>query len=71
MEENQEDMTNTFNSVMTETAENILGKFRHKTQPWVTDEVLDMCDERKELKSKRHTTKKVEYKEISKKIRKP
>ena len=50
-----EAMTTSFNSIMTDAASEILGKHRHKTQPWITEEILDMCDARKELKKNKHT----------------
>ena len=38
---------------MTETASEILGKHRQKKKPWVTAEILELCDERRELRKKR------------------
>ena len=35
---------------MTETATEILGKHREKKKKWITNELLDMCDLRRELK---------------------
>lgn len=68
--ENPERMTTKFNSVMTETASEILGKHSRKTQPWVTDEILDMCDSRKELKKTNNTENgATAYRKINKKIR--
>ena len=32
----------------------ILGKERRRKKPWVTKDVLDLCDERKILKKKRY-----------------
>ena len=34
----------TFNTAVTETASEILGKHRQKKKPWVTAEILDLCD---------------------------
>ena len=42
--------------VLLTTAEEVLGRKRRKTQPWVTNEVLDLCDRRRELKGKKHTS---------------
>ena len=42
--------------VLLTTAEEVLGRKRRKIQPWVTNEVLDLCDKRRELKGKRHTS---------------
>ena len=38
---------------MTETASEIRGKHRQKKKPWVTAEILDLCDKRRELNRKR------------------
>ena len=40
----------TFNTAVTETVSEILGKQRQKKKPWVTAEILDLCDKRRELK---------------------
>ena len=45
-----ETLANKFNSALTDTASVILGKHRHKKKPWVTIELLDMCDKRRVLK---------------------
>ena len=31
----------------------VLGKHRQKKKPWITAEILDLCDERRELRKKR------------------
>ena len=46
-------MITTFNTAVTETASEILGKHRQKKKPWVTAEILDLCDRRRELRKKR------------------
>ena len=46
-------MITAFNTAVTETASEILGKHRQKKKPWVTAEVLDLCDKRRELIKKR------------------
>ena len=46
-------MITTFNTAVTETASAILGKHRQKKKPWITAEILDLCDKRRELKKKR------------------
>ena len=43
----------TFNKAVTEKASEILGKHRQKKKPWVTAEVLDPCNRRRELRRKR------------------
>ena len=42
-------MITTFNTAVTETASEILGKHRQKKKPWITAENLDLCDKRREL----------------------
>ena len=44
------------NTAVTETANNILGKHRPAMKPWVTDNILKLCDKRRELKQKKNTT---------------
>ena len=46
-------MITTFNTTVTETASEILGKHRQKQKPWITAENLDLCDKRRELRKKR------------------
>ena len=44
-------MITTFNTAVTETASEIIGKHRQKKKKtWVTAEILDLCDERRELR---------------------
>ena len=44
-------MITTSNTAVIETASEILGKHCHK-KPWVTAEILDLCDKRRELRKK-------------------
>ena len=46
-------MITTFNTAVTEAASEILGKHRQKKKTWVTADILDLCDKRKELRKKR------------------
>ena len=46
-------MITTFNTTVIETASEILGKHRQKKKPWVTADILDLCDKRRELRKKR------------------
>ena len=39
---------------ITDTAQNILGKYRLRKQPWITDEILELCDKRRSLKATKH-----------------
>ena len=45
--------TTTFNTAVTETASEILGKHRQKKKPWITAEVHDLREKRRELRKKR------------------
>ena len=48
-----ESMITTFNTAVTETASEILGKHRQKKKPWITAEILYLCDKRRELRKNR------------------
>ena len=66
-----EAINNNFNEVMTEVATDILGSSRHKTQPWATDDILNMCDTRRLLKPQRKTPiGKIEHRKVNKQIKK-
>ena len=43
----------TFNTAVTGTASEILGKHRQKKKPWTTPEIRDLCDKRRELRKQR------------------
>ena len=52
------------------TAEGVLGTLRTKIQPWVTNEVLDLCDQREQLKQKYISTKAgLEYRKVNRKFK--
>ena len=42
----------TINTAVAETASEIRGKHRQKKKPWVTAEILDLCDKRRELRKR-------------------
>ena len=46
-------MVTHFNKAVTDTAAELLGKQRRKRKSWVTPEILDLCDQRRDLKKKR------------------
>ena len=55
---------------MTETASEILGKHRQKNKPWVTAEILDLCDERRELRTNKFEPERSDkYKEVNNNIK--
>ena len=47
-------MITTYNTVVTDAASEIFRKERRRKKPWVTKDVLDLCDERRDLKKKRY-----------------
>ena len=53
-DEDMDTMITTYNTAVTDAASEILGKERRRKKPWVTKDVLDLCDERRELKKKRY-----------------
>ena len=56
---------------MTDAAREILGKEHRRKKPWVTKDVLDLCDERRELKKKRSEADGArEYREANRRIQK-
>ena len=56
---------------MTETANNVLGKHRPAKKPWVTDNILKLCDRRRELKQKKNTTEGAKlYREANQQVKK-
>ena len=46
-------MVTHFTKAVTDTAAEFLGKQRRKRKPWVTHEILDLCDQRRDLKKRR------------------
>ena len=63
-------MVTHFNKAVTDTAAELLGKQRRKRKPWVTSEILDLCDQRRDLKKKRGEPEGAkDYRKIKRKIR--
>ena len=63
-------MVTHFNTAATDTAAELLGKQRPKRKPWVIPEILDLCDQRRDLKKKRGEPEGAkDYREIKRKIR--
>ena len=64
-------MITTYNTAVTDAAIEILGKERRRKKPWVTKDVLDLCDERRDLKKKRYEAEGAkEYREANKRVQK-
>ena len=65
-------LTIPFSTAITDTAMEILWKHRPKKKKWITDDILELCNGRRELKNKKHDAQgRSQYGEINKKIRKP
>ena len=63
-------MITNFNTAVTESASEIFGKHRQKKKTWVTAEILDLCDKRRELRKKRFEPEGSEkYKEVNNNIK--
>ena len=64
-------MITTYNTAVTDAASEILGKERCRKKPWVTKDILDLCDERRDLKKKRFEAEGAkEYREANRRIQK-
>ena len=57
--------------VLKNAGEKVLGKVRYKKQSWMTDDILDRCDERRKLKSRKNSSpeKGQEYRTFNSKLR--
>ena len=64
-------MITTYNTAVTDAASEILGKERCRKKPWVTKDVLDLCDERRDLKKKRYEAEGAkEFREANRRVQK-
>ena len=64
-------MITTYNTAVTDAANEILGKERPRKKPWVTNDVLELCDERRDLKKKRYKAEGAkEYRKENRRIQK-
>ena len=54
------------------TVEHVLGRQGKQIKPWVTDEVLDLCDRKRQLRRQKHTSTEagLEYKNENREVRK-
>ena len=58
------------NKAVTDTAADLLGKQRRKWKLWVITEIIDLCDQRRDLEKKRGEPKGAkDYRKIKRKIR--
>ena len=63
-------MITTYNTAVTDAASEILGREHHRKKPWVTKDVLDLCDERRDLKKWYEAEGAKEYREANRRIQK-
>ena len=64
-------MNTIYNTAVTDAASEILGKERRRKKPWVIKDVLDLCDERRDLKKKRYEAEgATEYREANRRVHK-
>ena len=70
-DEGMDTMITIYNTAVTDAASEILGNERRRKKPWVTKDVLDLCDERRDLKKKRYKAEGAkEYREANRMIQK-
>ena len=73
---NDEDMDidtkiTTYNTAVIDAASEILGKERRRKTPWVTKDVRDLCDKRRDMKKKRYEAERAkEYRKANRRIQK-
>ena len=64
-------MSTTINTTVNDTASEIFGKESRRKKPWVTRNVLDLCDERRDLKKRRYEQEGAkEYRKANKRVQK-
>ena len=64
-------MITTYNTAVTDAASEILGKEHRRKKPWVTKDVLDLCDEGRYLKKKPYEAEGAKkYREANRRIQK-
>ena len=61
-------MITSYNTAVTDAASAILGKERRRKKSWVTKDVLDLCDERRDLKKRYKAEGAKEYREANRRI---
>ena len=50
---NYVETTDIFNRIINETTTNVIGFKRKKIKPWITEDILQLCDKRRSLKSQK------------------
>lgn len=71
LDKDVDELSNEIDTALLTSAEEVLGKQRSKKQPWITNEALDLCDKRRELRKVKfmNDTKHAEYQQMNKKVR--
>ena len=69
-DEDMDIMITTYSTTVTDAASEILGKECRRKKPWVTKDVLDLCDERRDLKKRYEAEGAKEYREADRRIQK-
>ena len=65
-------LANSLKEALLSTAKEVLGRQRKKIKPWVTNEVLDLRDEGRQLKQQKYTSTEaeLEYRKVNREVRK-
>ena len=66
-------LTDTFNTAVTDTANELLGKYRPVKKPWVTTDILDLFVKRRKLKNKKNNKDRdgmAQYRAVNQEIKK-
>ena len=63
-------MITTYNTAVTDAASEILGKEHRRKKPWVTKDVLILCDERRDLKKRYEAEGAKKYREANRMVKK-
>ena len=69
-DEDMDTVITTYNTAVTDAASEIIGEERCRKKPWVTKDVLDLCDERRDLKKRYEAEGAKEYREANRRIQK-
>ena len=63
-------LTDTFNTAVTDTANEILGKYRQIKKSWVTTDILDLYTKRRKLKNNKDRGEMAPFRAVNQKSRK-
>ena len=70
LESDVDTLANSLKEVLLSTAEEVLRRQKKKIQPWIINEVLDMCDQRRQLKQQKNksTEAELEYRKVNREV---